>query len=336
VGKVNNAMFKNFEYKVDVMTEPGSNGGLYFHTEFQESGWPDHGHEIQVNNTFEKDPRRTGSLYNKCDVPKGAHLPKDNEWFTEHITVRGNRVVVKVNGRTFVDWTQPDGQAFTQGTFALQGHDPKSRVHYKNIRVKLLPTWTAPADFVSLFDGKSLKGWKQINGTARYEVENGTIKGTTVKGSPNSFLCSKAYSDFELHFEVLVDSRLNSGVQVRSNSLPDYRGGRVHGYQVEIATNGTAGFIYDEARRGWLSNEKDRSDPAAQGAFKDGEWNHYRVVCVGDHIRTWVNGIPVADVLDSMTATGFIGLQVHGFSGDTPASVQWRNIKIKELKPVHP
>ncbi|MCH8217648.1 MAG: DUF1080 domain-containing protein [Planctomycetes bacterium] len=337
-GPVNNAMFKNFEYKVDVMTEPGSNGGLYFHTQYLETGWPSRGHEVQVNNTFEKDPRRTGSLYRKSDVPKEAALPKDNEWFTEHIHVRGNRVVVKVNGKTFVDWTQPDGQTFTQGTFALQGHDPKSRVHYKNIYVKPLPddlpTWTAPANFVPLFDGKSLEGWEQKNGTAHYEVEDGAIKGTTVEGSPNSFLCSKPFSDFELHFEVLVDSRLNSGVQIRSNSLPEYRNGRVHGYQVEIATNGTAGFIYDEARRGWLS--EDRTDPAAQAAFKDGEWNRYRVVCVGDSIRTWVNGVPVAEVVDSMTATGFFGLQVHSLPGDSPAWVKWRNIEIKELKPTHP
>ncbi|MCH7918014.1 MAG: DUF1080 domain-containing protein [Planctomycetes bacterium] len=338
VGPVNNAVFKNFEYKVDVMTEPGSNGGLYFHTQYRETGWPNQGHEVQVNNTFEKDPRRTGSFYGKCDVPKEAALPKDNTWFTEHIVVRGNRVVVKVNGQTFVDWTQPDDQAFTRGTFALQGHDPKSRVHYKNIMVKPLPddvpTWTAPKDFVPLFDGESLEGWEQKNGTAHYEVEEGVIKGTTVEGSPNSFLCSKPYSDFELHFEVLVDSRLNSGVQIRSNSLPEYRNGRVHGYQVEIATNGTAGFIYDEARRGWLS--EDRTDPAAQAAFKDGQWNRFRVVCVGDSIRTWVNGVPVAEVVDSMTATGFFGLQVHSFPGDSPAWVKWRNIEIKELKPTHP
>lgn len=99
----------------------------------------------------------------------------------------------------------------------------------------------------------------QINGTAKYEVKDGTILGTTVAGSPNSFLCTrKHYSDFDLEFEVKVDSRLNSGVQIRSNSFPQYRNGRVHGYQVEISTNGNAGFIYDEARRGWLS--KDRSD----------------------------------------------------------------------------
>ena len=163
VGPVNNAVFKNFEYKVDVMTEPGSNGGLYFPTQYRETGWPNQGHEGQGNKTFETDPPRTGSCHGKCDCPKAVAPPDDTTWFTEHIVVRGNRVVVKVNGQTFVDWTQPDDQAFTRGTFALQGHDPKRRVHYKNIMVKPLPddvpTWTAPKDFVPLFDGESRERW---------------------------------------------------------------------------------------------------------------------------------------------------------------------------------
>ncbi|REJ65383.1 MAG: DUF1080 domain-containing protein [Planctomycetota bacterium] len=183
---------------------------------------------------------------------------------------------------------------------------------------------------VSLFDGKTLKGWKQINGTATYAVEDGAIVGTTTKGSPNSFLCTERdYGDFELQFEVKVDTELNSGCQIRSLSLPEYQNGRVHGYQVEISTNGNAGFIYDEARRGWLS--KDRDDPAARAAFKDGQWNHYRIVCDGDSIKTWVNGVPVADLKDDMTASGFIGLQVHSVSGDPKWQVRWRNLKIREL-----
>jgi hypothetical protein len=181
-----------------------------------------------------------------------------------------------------------------------------------------------------LFNGKDLTGWKQINGTANYEVVDGTIVGTTATGSPNSFLCTtKNYGNFELEFEVKVDTPLNSGVQIRSNSLPEYKNGRVHGYQVEISTNGEAGFIYDEARRGWLST--DRTNEAARAAFKDGEWNEYRIVCQGDSIKTWINGVPVADVTDDLTATGFIGLQVHAYNGKQPAQVRWRNIRLKEL-----
>ena len=190
----------------------------------------------------------------------------------------------------------------------------------------------APAGFESLFDGKTLTGFKQINGTADYEVVNGAILGTTSKGSPNSFLCTeKRYGDFELQFEVkLLNPELNSGVQIRSNSYPNYRNGRVHGYQVEISSNGNAGFIYDEARRGWLS--EDRSDARARAAFDSSTWNHYRILCVGDRLRTWVNGMPVADVTDSLTSEGFIGLQVHGVRADPCWQVAWRNLWIREIK----
>lgn len=194
----------------------------------------------------------------------------------------------------------------------------------------VLPASAKEAEWHKLFNGKDLTGWEQVNGTADYKVEDGVIVGTTAEGSPNSFLCTKKhYGDFELEFEVKVDTPLNSGVQIRSNSLKEYRDGRVHGYQVEISTNGEAGFIYDEARRGWLS--KDRSNKEARAAFKDGQWNKYRVVCKGDSIKTWINGVPVADVTDDMTPSGFIGLQVHSYRGDKPAQVRWRNIQLKDL-----
>ncbi len=186
--------------------------------------------------------------------------------------------------------------------------------------------------WVSLFDGETLNGWQQINGTAKYVVDNGTILGTTAEGSPNSFLCTtKHYGDFDLVFEVMVDDRLNSGVQIRSNSFKVYKDGRVHGYQVEIAAAGNSGLIYDEARRAsWIDIEHCDQDKA-NSAFKKGEWNQYRVICQGDSIKTWINGEPIADITDSVTKSGFIGLQVHAFKGDSPAWVKWRNIRIKEL-----
>jgi hypothetical protein len=183
-----------------------------------------------------------------------------------------------------------------------------------------------------LFNGKDLAGWGQKNGTAKYSVEDGCVVGRTTEGSPNSFLCTaRDYGDFELVFEVKVDDALNSGVQVRSHSLPDVKGGRVHGPQVEIATNGTAGRIYDEARRArWLDDPEPNA--AAKAAFKKGEWNKYRVLVEGDHYRTWVNGVPVADVRDATDKTGFIGLQVHGIrKGTGPYEVRWRNIYVREL-----
>ncbi len=188
--------------------------------------------------------------------------------------------------------------------------------------------------FKSLFDGKTLNGWTQKNGTATYRVEDGVIVGKTNEGSPNSFLCTdKEYGNFELKFEVKVDDALNSGVQIRSASKPEKNNGRVHGPQVEIATNGTAGFIYGEALgTGWLS--EDLSDPKAKAAFKNGEWNTYHVIANGKSIKTWVNGVPVADLVDEKSGmpSGFIGLQVHGIKAGTgPYEVRWRNIEIKEL-----
>ncbi|MBK9386254.1 MAG: DUF1080 domain-containing protein [Planctomycetes bacterium] len=186
-------------------------------------------------------------------------------------------------------------------------------------------------EWTSLFDGQSLAGWRQINGTAKYHVEDGAIVGTTTAGSPNSFLCSeRLYGDFELELEVkLFDEGLNSGVQIRSESFPTYQDGRVHGYQVEVATGGEAGFIYDEARRGWLST--DRDDPRARAAFRSGEWNRYRIVCVGSVLRTWVNDVPVARVEDDWSPCGFIGLQVHSVGGDPQWRVAWRALRVREL-----
>jgi len=191
----------------------------------------------------------------------------------------------------------------------------------------------ADKKWTEMFDGKTLNGWQQHNGTATYRPEKETIVGRTAKGSPNSFLCSKKdYADFELVFEVKVDDALNSGVQIRSRSIKENNNGRVHGPQVEIATNGTAGFIYGEGLgTGWLS--EDREDAKKKAAFKNGKWNKYRVLAKGKSIQTWINGTQIADLTDEKTdhTTGFIGLQVHGVGNSGPYEVRWRNIKIREL-----
>ncbi len=184
----------------------------------------------------------------------------------------------------------------------------------------------------NLFNGKNLDGWKQLNGTAKYRAEKGILVGETVLGSPNSFLCTEElFSDFILEFEVKVDTNLNSGVQIRSESYPAYQNGRVHGYQVEIdpAPRAWSGGIYDESRRLWLysleRNEKGRK------AFKNGAWNKFRVEAIGNSIRTWVNGVPCANLIDDMTPKGFIGLQVHGVGSNKALEgikVMWRNIRI--------
>jgi len=189
----------------------------------------------------------------------------------------------------------------------------------------------AAEDWENLFDGKTLKGWIQRNGKAKYAVEDGMVVGTTVLNTPNSFLCTeKNYTDFILELEFLVEPGMNSGIQIRSHSFKHYKDYRVHGYQVEIDTSDRAwsAGIYDEARRGWLFDLKNK--PQAQKAFKQNQWNHYRIEAIGDRIRTWINGVPAADLKDDMTSTGFIALQVHG-SKQADKKIKWRNIRIQDL-----
>jgi len=183
----------------------------------------------------------------------------------------------------------------------------------------------------SLFNGKDLTGWRQLNGQAKYSVSNGEIIGTTVPNTPNSFLATdKDYGDFVLELDLLVDE-MNSGIQFRSISKPEINNGRVHGYQCEVDPSERAwsGGIYDEARRGWLYTGE--LNPIGKKAFKIGEWNHYKIECVGNSLRTWLNGIPVAYVLDNMTASGLIALQVHAIGKDVQPGKQihWKNIRIK-------
>jgi len=180
-----------------------------------------------------------------------------------------------------------------------------------------------------LFDGRSLTGWTQKNGTASYRVQDDVIVGKTAVGSPNSFLCSDAsFGDFELTFEVNVDPGLNSGVQVRSKTRED--GGRVYGPQIEIeAAPGEAGYIYGEAMgKGWITKEQPIKD-----AYQNGVFNRYRVRAIGNRIQTWIGDKKVADIDDPDCAgEGFIGLQVHGIGKDQgPYEVRWQDIRIRPL-----
>ncbi|MCA9170718.1 MAG: DUF1080 domain-containing protein [Planctomycetales bacterium] len=193
---------------------------------------------------------------------------------------------------------------------------------------------TSDGDFVDLFNGKNLDGFTQRNGTATYRVEGDSIVGKTSEGSPNSFLCTdKLYGDFELTFDVKVDPQLNSGVQIRSQSVGGTPDGRVNGPQVEISLDGLAGYVYGEAAGGWMSADADR---VPHKYFKDGEWNSYRVLAVGNHIDTWINGNRVANLTHQERfethPKGFIGLQVHGIApGTGPYEVRWRNLRIREI-----
>ncbi len=187
-------------------------------------------------------------------------------------------------------------------------------------------------EWVPLFNGVDINDWIVRNGQHSYTVEDGVIVGTTVPGEPNGFLCTpRDYSDFILEFEVMVDSLLNSGVQFRSLSTPDYRDGRVHGYQVEIDAELpiNSGGIYDEARRAVFLHPTELQH--IEDAWNHDGWNHYRVEAIGPNLRTWVNGVSAVAIVDSVTASGFIGLQVHETSHPEPLQVRWRNLRIMEL-----
>lgn len=192
-----------------------------------------------------------------------------------------------------------------------------------------------------LFNGKNLEGWKQLNGKATYEVINGEIVGTTVYGEPNSFLATAAdYGDFILELEFNVDPTMNSGIQFRSQSSPEYQNGRVHGYQFEIdpSTRAWTGGIYEEGGREWLYPLN--YNPEAKKAFIQNEWNKVRIECIGNSLRTFVNGVAAAHILDAVTLKGFIALQVHavGKAEESGRKVRWRNIRIqtKNLVPSPP
>lgn len=204
----------------------------------------------------------------------------------------------------------------------------------------------AAKNWTPLFNGRDLSGWVQHGGRAQYAVENGEIVGRTVPQTPNSFLCTtRTYRDFVLELEFKPMTGLNSGVQVRSECFADPRtvvvagkeyklpADRVHGYQVEIDPGERAwtGGIYDEGRRGWLADLKN-NEPARK-AFKTNEWNHFRIECHGDSIKTWLNGVLAAELNDGVTREGFIALQVHGVGNRTdPLEVRWRNLRIVELQ----
>ncbi|HLI92449.1 MAG TPA: DUF1080 domain-containing protein [Puia sp.] len=195
------------------------------------------------------------------------------------------------------------------------------------------------AGWTPLFDGKSLNGWKQVAGTAAYSVEDGAIVGTTVAGSGNSFLVTdREFADFVLEMDVRIeDTGSNSGVQVRSHFDPAGQDGKglVYGYQYEIdpSSRRWTGGIYDEGRRGWLYPVS--LNHSVQSAFKVGQWNQVRIECAGPAIRTWVNGLATAYLVDTMDKKGFIGLQVHAINRAEQAGkkVYFKNIRIRKTQP---
>lgn len=224
----------------------------------------------------------------------------------------------------------PPNSRVSLGAIAVE-HDPRWRLHlrasegrdaFRAVRLRELDTLPAPSR--ALFDGTTLAGWRAI-GDARWTVEDGCIVGAIGGGKQSFLVTEKEYGDFVLDVDLQNELPGNSGVQVRSHQREN---GAVFGYQIEIDPSPRAwsGGLYDEGRRAWLADLS--KDPLARAAFTPGKWNHYRIECLGPHVRTWVNGTRCVDALDPIDAAGFIGLQVHS-GRDT--KVRWRNFELREL-----
>ncbi len=337
VGPVNNANFKNFEFKVDVMTKPNANSGIYFHTEYQESGWPAKGYEVQVNNSH-SDWRKSGSLWAVRDVREGV---KDNEWFTEHIIVKGKHIVIKVNGKTVVDWIEPEnwtppegmpGRKISSGTFALQGHDPKSVIYYKNIRCKPLSPDIDDSQegWYSLFDG-TLDGWKASENKNTFSVKDGMI----VAHGPRSHLFyvgpvnDANFTNFEFKAQIMTQPSANSGIyfhtEYQENGWPS------KGYECQVNTTHS-----DRKKTGGLYGVVDVIDNAPS---KDGEWFDYYIRVEGKHVIIRINGHTTVAWTEPddwsrggrKISNGTIALQGH----DPKSTVYYKDIMIRPL-PEHP
>ncbi|MCL4222692.1 MAG: DUF1080 domain-containing protein [Phycisphaerales bacterium] len=312
-------------------------------------------YEIQILDAFDAAPASNlaGGIYG-IQAPLVNAARRAGEWQTYDIDFapprfdhRGNKTAeamttvifngVVIHERVAIPGPTGGGLSSTEaatGPIMLQDHG--DAIRFRNIwvveKAHALSKDTPPL-FRPIFNGQTLDGWVQRGGRADYRVEDGAIVGETRPNQPNTFLCTeREYADFELDLEFKIDDALNSGVQIRSHSRPDYRDGAVHGYQVEIDPSNRAYTcgIYEEQGRGWLDNLDD--NVAARTAYRNGQWNRMRVVAHGHHIRTWINGVPAADLIDDNAASGFIGLQVHGV-GDRadPLQVRWRHIMLREL-----
>jgi len=351
VGPVQGHNFKDFELMVEVMTEPGASGGIAFHAQYQEKGLPATGYDVQINNT-PQDPKKTGSLHYVRDI--AVSPVKDREWFTCHVTVRGKRIVIKVNDTTTVDYVEPDDwqpprelkvdRRLSSGTFALEAHDPNSVVYYRNIRVKPLASGlVSDSGWTTLFNGKDLTGWRQIGGTApRWKVENGVLY---CDGKDNDWLSMpREYSDFEMSLEFKLPPAGNSGVFLRHSGQGD---GAYNGMEIQLLDDYASqyanmrpeqfcGSVFDVAAAAPGVPKTNKRWP--QRASKPAnQWQNIVILCVGRRVKVTLNGQVVVDAnLDSFPdkvakhpglkqTSGYIGLQNYATRCD------FRNIRIKEL-----
>ena len=334
--------YKDFILDLEFKIEKTGNSGVFLRVD-DPLDPVETGMEVQILDTYGlENPGHhdCGGLIRTIGPSKNMAKPA-GEWNRYTITCRGYHMEVVLNGEQIINIELDQSEMKDR---PLEGHigfqDEAKRVWYRNVRIKELDG-ECKEGWTTLFDGKTLDGWIQKNGTATYRVEDGAIIGKTTPDSPNSFLCSEQeYGNFELEFQVkLFDNELNSGVQIRSQAKVSESGdtfGRVNGPQVEIEASGAngaeSGYVYGEACGGWMTPE-DKLKP--HKVFRDGEWNDYRIVANGARIQTWINGEAIEDLSDEgkfrTHPKGFIGLQVHGVGDRGPYQVAWRNIRIKPL-----
>jgi hypothetical protein len=332
--------FGDFELELEWRVAPGANSGVKYRVAETEGAGYMLGPEFQVLDD-ERHPdgkapiTSAGSLY-AVMVPEGKALRPVGEFNRSRIVARGDRIEHWLNGLRVVEttigspaWEQRkaaskfasvEGFAIGRGVIGLQDHGDE--VWFRSIRLRDLES--QPGTSVEIFDGETLAGWKAY-GDARYVPDQGSILGE-VDGGGQSFLVSeRSFGDFLLEVELKPELPGNSGIQIRSHVREN---GRVYGYQVEIDSSARAwsAGLYDEARRGWLDDLSDNE--AAREAFRPGEWNRYRIECLGPWIRTWVNGVPAADWIDPLDLEGYLGLQVHS-GNDT--RVRWRAFRMRDL-----
>ena len=318
--------FGDFELELEWKVAPGANSGIKYRLPENEGQRSMFGHEYQVlDDALHRDgnnPLTSAAAVYALYPAEGKSLVRTGAFNHARIVARGAHVEHWLNGVRVVDyeiesedWLQrvanskyrnsADFGRAPRGLIGLQDHGDE--VWFRSI--KLRPLDALPVEAQSLLPGPELEGWTMV-GDASYTLEDEAIVGVSNPSGAHTFLTTdRTFGDFVFEVDVRPTDRGNSGIQVRSALRPN---GRVRGYQIEIDTSPRAwsAGLYDEGRRGWLDNLED--EPAARAAFQYGEWNRYRIECVGPWIRTWINGVPAADHFDPLDLEGFFGLQVHG------------------------
>lgn len=333
--------FANFELAFEWKVAPGANSGVKYRVQSPEGAGSMLGPEYQVLGDRRSPegmlPLQSAAALYAVAAPEGKELALTGAFNHSRIVCRGDRIEHWLNGVRVValevgseDWNERlaaskfknvEGFATERaGLVGLQDHG--GEVWYRSIRVR---DWDAiPGTPVELYDGETLDGWRMI-GDAGYETLPDGIRGTSTSGRHTFLVTEREFGDFVLEVDVRARDRGNSGIQVRSEVLERPA---VRGYQIEIDNSERAwsGGLYEEGARGWLDDLAD--NPAGRAAYRFDDWNRYRIECVGNRVRAWVNGVPTADYTDTEARRGVIGLQVHGGNN---TDVTWRNPRLWDL-----